>query len=338
MQISRPKTLGTINEIGWKRIFCPILCLFYCLLIFPAIVFSEEQPQNDNKATTTTSSDTSNVTQPDKSDKKADPKPKTVSIKAGPNGKVTWWTGKNLGKVHGGGIVKYEDVTLIADDIWADMDAEVIEASGNVSLQSKDQILMAKHLIFDLKTKKGILKDGLSMDTPWFYYGKSMSRLSEKNSLIEGGMMTSCSLDYPHYSFEASSIVIHLEKELVAKNVVFRVGGVPLMYLPVYRRSLEKDKRAKFIFKIGSNTFDGYYVYNIVPIRWKLINGSVFFNLTSRRGTSGGTKFTYDADRMKMREIFLPVPKTHLMQNGKKLKTRWTKYKSALRVNLTRYG
>ena len=69
MQISRSKTLGTINEGGWKRIFCPILCLFYCLLIFPAIVFSEEQPQNDNKATTTTSSDTSNVTQSNKSDK-----------------------------------------------------------------------------------------------------------------------------------------------------------------------------------------------------------------------------------------------------------------------------
>ena len=318
MQISRPKTLGTINEIGWKRIFCPILCLFYCLLIFPAIVFSEEQPQNDNKSTTTTSSDTSNVTQSNKSNKSdktnlvppsnGKPKPKTISIKAS-KGKVSWWTEKNLGKAHGGAIVKYEDVTLIADDIWADMDAEVIEASGNVSLQSKDQILMAKHLIFDLKTKKGVLKDGLSIDTPWFYYGKSMSRLSEKDSLIEGGMMTSCSLDHPHYSFEASSIVIHLGKDLVAKNVVFRVGGVPLMYLPVYRRSLEKDKRAKFIFKIGSNTFDGYYVYNIVPIRWKLINGSVFFNLTSRRGTSGGTKFNYDADRMRMREIFLPVPK-----------------------------
>jgi len=304
MKILSLKIFGTISKSAQRYIFCSILCLFYFLtIIFPLTVFSEETSQDADNTVTATNPDV--TTQ----EKKEEPKSKTVSIKAGPNGKVSWWVDKNLGKAHGGAIVKYEDVTLIADNIWADMDSEVIEASGNVTMQSKDQILMANFMIFDLKTKKGILKEGLSIDTPWFYYGKSMTRLTQKDSLIEGGLMTSCALDHPHYSFEASSIVIHLDKELVAKNVVFRVGGVPLMYLPIYRRSLEKDKRAKFIFKLGSNTFEGYYVYNIVPIRWKLINGSAFINLTSRRGTTFGTEFRYDADRMRIREIFLPVPK-----------------------------
>ncbi|HGE71208.1 TPA: hypothetical protein ENX78_10260, partial [Candidatus Poribacteria bacterium] len=304
MRILSLKIFGTISKSAQRYIFCSILCLFYFLtIIFPLTVFSEETSQDADNTVTATNPDV--TTQ----EKKEEPKSKTVSIKAGPNGKVSWWVDKNLGKAHGGAIVKYEDVTLIADNIWADMDSEVIEASGNVTMQSKDQVLMANFMIFDLKTKKGILKEGLSIDTPWFYYGKSMTRLTQKDSLIEGGLMTSCALDHPHYSFEASSIVIHLDKELVAKNVVFRVGGVPLMYLPIYRRSLEKDKRAKFIFKLGSNTFEGYYVYNIVPIRWKLINGSAFINLTSRRGTTFGTEFRYDADRMRIREIFLPVPK-----------------------------
>ena len=277
--------------------FLPLILTFY--FTFPVIVLPDEsasQPTT-NEANSTTPS----TTQPGE-------KVRTVSIKAGPGGKVVWFFDQNLGKANGNAVVKYEDVTLIADNVWADMDAEIIEASGNVSLQTKDQTLMAKHLLFDLKNKKGELQDGMSVDTPWYYYGRSMYRISQKDSLIEKGLMTSCSLDHPHYSFEASSIVIHLEKELVAKNVVFKIGGVPLMYLPVYRRSLEKDKRARFVFKIGSNTFEGYYIKNILPIHWQMFDGSMALNLTSRRGTKGEIKSRYDADRVRLKEIFLPVP------------------------------
>jgi len=172
-----------------------------------------------------------------------------------------------------------------------------------------DQIITANHMLFDLKNKKGIMKDGVSFDDPWYHAGEEMNRFNAEESFIENGSMTSCSLDHPHYVFEASKIVIRLKKELIAKHVVFKIGGIPLLYLPIYRRSLEPDKRARFVFKIGSNTFEGYYVKNILPIRWRMIDGSVFFNYTSRRGKKSGLEFDYDADRIKLREIFLPVPK-----------------------------
>ena len=244
----------------------------------------------------------------------SDPEPhqaeqgRTVSISAGPDGKVTWLFGRNLGTAHGNAVVKYDDIVLKADHIWADLDVEVIEAQGNVNLEMKDQTITARHMLFDLKSKKGIMKDGLSFDNPWYNSGEEMSRLTAEDSLIEKGVMTSCSLSHPHYSFDASQIVVHLKKELVAKHVVFKVGGIPLLYLPLYRRSLEEEKPSRFIFKIGSNTFEGYYVKNIVPVRWRMINGSVFFNYTTRRGRNSGIEFDYDADKIKLREIFLPVP------------------------------
>jgi len=299
------------NAIGadYKRIlsfllrFLPFILLFY--FAFPIIALPEEQNQVSQPTSSEMNPVKPSTNQTDNTDQK---KNKTVSIKAGPGGKVVWFFDQNLGKAYGSAIVKYEDVTLTADKVWADMDAEIIEAEGNVILQTKDQTLMAKHILFDLKNKKGVLKDGMSVDTPWYYYGKSMYRLSKNDSLIEKGMMTSCSLDHPHYSFEASSIVIHLGKELVAKNIIFKIGGVPLMYLPVYRRSLEKNKRASFVFKIGSNSFEGYYIKNILPIRWRMFNGSLSLNITSRRGMNGGIDSDYNADRVRLKEIFLPVP------------------------------
>jgi parvulin-like peptidyl-prolyl isomerase len=276
-----------------------VLCL---LLAVSANVFPAEEDQSEG---------TSPLSKPQSLDGDSDSqqgKPgRTVSISTGPDGKVTWFFGKDLGTAHGDAVVEYEDVILKADHVWADLAAEVIEAQGNVKLEMKDQTITAEHMLFDLKDKKGMMKDGLSFDNPWYHSGKEMSRLNDEDSLIEKGAMTSCSLDHPHYFFEASQIVIHLKKELVAKHVVFKIGGIPLLYLPVYRRSLEEEKRSRFIFKIGSNTFEGYYVKNILPVRWRMIDGSVFFNYTSRRGRNGGVEFDYDADKMRLREIFLPV-------------------------------
>ncbi len=302
-----------------------MLIIHILLVVSLTLTISFDALSDDQETSATSTTETSINSTADKTTAEEETEKKsrrTVSINAGPGGKVVWLFDKNMGKAYGNAIVKYDDVTLIADQIWADMDAEIVEAAGHVTLQTKDQTLMANHMLFDLKNKKGKLTDGLSLDEPWYYFGGNMSRINEKDSFIEKGSMTSCSLDHPHYSFEASGIVIHLEDELVAKHVIFRVGGVPVMYLPIYRRSLERDKRAKFIFKVGSNTFEGYYVKNILPIRWRMLDGNLNFNITSRRGMYGGFDFDYDADRVSIREIFIPVPEDASSQDWQKVRNQ----------------
>ncbi|MBM3283343.1 hypothetical protein FJY90_03745, partial [Candidatus Gottesmanbacteria bacterium] len=279
--------------------------LFILFFILSFITSKEALPADENN----NNSDPQNAIPSLPDSGKKDKSYKTVTINAGPNGKVIFFTGKNLGIAHGNAVVKYEDVILKADHVWADLDKEVLEAEGNVRLETKDQNVTAKHLLFDLKNKKGLIIDGVSFDDPWYNSGKEMTRFDAQNYFIRHGGMTSCSLEHPHYSFEASQIVIHLKKEIIAKHVILKIGGVPLMYLPVYRRSLEEDKPARFIFRIGSNTFEGYYVKNALPIRWRMLDGSLFFDYTTRRGNRGGTEFDYDANKLKLREIFIPVPK-----------------------------
>lgn len=266
-----------------------VLCVLSLIFISPINAFPAEEEQN--------------TSDPDQTKQY-----RKVSITTGPDGKVSWFLGKNIGIAHGDAVVEYDDIILKADHIWANLDTELIEAEGNVNLEMDEQVITADHMIFDLRKKKGIMQDGVSYDDPWFHAGEEMSRLGEDDSLIENGSMTSCSLNHPHYVFEASSIVIHLKKELIAKHVVFKIGGIPLLYFPIYRRSLEPEKPSRFIFKIGSNSFEGYYVKNILPVRWRMIDGSVFLNFTSRRGKSAGTQLDYDADKIRLREIFLPIP------------------------------
>ncbi len=285
----RLKTQNPGLKITLPHILCLVFCVLSLLFTFSTSIFPAEEEQSD-------------------SDSEQTKKYRTISITTGPGGKVTWFFDKNIGMAHGDAIVEYDDIILKADHIWANMETELVEAQGNIKLKMGDQLITADHMLFDLRKKKGIMKDGVSFDDPWYHSGEEMHRYSEEGTLIEHGGMTSCSLDPPHYSFEASQIVIHLKKELIAKHVVLKMGGIPLLYFPIYRRSLEPEKRSRFIFKIGSNSFEGYYVKNILPIRWRMINGSTFFNYTTRRGKTIGTDLKYDADKIKLREIFLPVP------------------------------
>ena len=112
-------------------------CGIFCLLLFALSTnaFPAEESQDDPDSQQVDSG-------------------RTVSISTGSGGKVTWLLGKNLGTAHGDAVVEYEDVTLKADHIWADLDAEVVEAQGNVRMEMKDQTITADHMLFDLKSKK----------------------------------------------------------------------------------------------------------------------------------------------------------------------------------------
>ncbi|MDQ1317479.1 MAG: hypothetical protein QG588_1131, partial [Candidatus Poribacteria bacterium] len=83
--------------------FLPLILLFY--FVFPIIALSEEQSQTSQPTSTEANSVKPSETQPSVIDQK---KTRTVSIKAGPGGKVVWFFDQNLGKAYGSAIVKYE--------------------------------------------------------------------------------------------------------------------------------------------------------------------------------------------------------------------------------------
>ena len=61
----------------------------------------------------------------------------------------------NFVQIHGDALVKFEDVILRADHIWADFDENLLRASGNVHLKVGDEETYSDELVFNLETKKG---------------------------------------------------------------------------------------------------------------------------------------------------------------------------------------
>jgi len=216
----------------------------------------------------------------------------------------------NFVQIHGNGLIKYEDVVLYAEHIWADFNENLMRAAGNVRLIIGNEETHANELIFNLETKKGIVREGFTYNAPWYYRGSEIFKVDEKESYIRGGSLTTCPLKYPHFYFSASQIIVKIDQELIAKNIVLRVGGVPLFYFPVYRRDLRKNKVAKVIVKLGTDSYQGPFLSVILPLsRQRRYDGALSFDYSARRGKGEGFDGKYRVNDVKFQEIFIPVPR-----------------------------
>ena len=214
---------------------------------------------------------------------------------------------KNLVEIHGQALVKTEEIVLRSDHIWADFDKNMVKAYGNVKLVVGDEETFSNELVYNMTTKEGIVHEGFTYSEPWYYRGKEIFKIGENESYIRGGSITSSPLKYPHYDFLASKIIVKTNKELIAKHVILRIGGFPLFYFPAYRRDLRKDKQAKIIFRLGTDSYQGPFMSIELPIsRRRRLNGSIMFDQSSRRGRGGGTDGGYRVNDVGFDEIFIP--------------------------------
>ena len=245
----------------------------------------------------------------------------------------------NFIQIHGNALIKSEDVVLYADHVWADFNDNIMRASGNVRLLVGNEETFSDELIFDLETKKGIARDGFTYDDPWYFGGAEIFKIEDDESYIRGGRLTTCSLKHPHFYFSASQIIVKINKELIAKNIVLNVGGVPLFYFPLIRRDLRKeDKIAKIIVKLGNASYQGPFLHVILPIfRRHRYSAELMFEQSTRRGRLGGTQAKYRVNDVKFQELFVPIPTESTPGQRAQLKEKADELSDRLRGEYDRY-
>ncbi len=216
----------------------------------------------------------------------------------------------NLIQIHGNGLIKYDEVVLYADHIWADFEENVMRAAGNVHLIVGSEETFANELMYNLETKEGIIREGFTFSDPWYYRGNEIFKVEDDESYIRGGALTTCSLKHPHYYFSASQIIVKINRELIAKNIVLKVGGIPLFYFPAYRRDLrQEDKIAKIIVKVGTDSYQGVFLSVILPLARRFrYDGALLFDHSARRGSGVGLDGKYRVNDVKFQEIIVPLP------------------------------
>jgi LPS-assembly protein len=175
------------------------------------------------------------------------------------------------GKWHARGPVdlRVGDLRIQADqaDVFEDTlpDGTVhrrLVAEGNVVFIRGEERLAGDRVEMD-DSGHGFFDNAVGFVEPGvFVEGRRIERVDDRTYKVQGGTFSACSQPSPRWAFTASSATIHVDDKVTATNAVFKVKGVPALYLPYVYYPISRDGRTTgFLFPhFGYSSTRGFTV------------------------------------------------------------------------------
>ena len=187
-------------------------------------------------------------------------------------------------------------------------------ATGNVVFTNSEGRIAAERAEFDVGAgtgtfyqASGILSLGAMADRAQFggqepdvyFYGNTIEKLNSRSYRLTRGGFTTCVQPTPRWEVTSDSVVINLGDYAVARNILLRIKGVPLMYLPILYYPIQEDDRATgfLLPTYGSSTLRGQAVSN--AFFWAISrsqDATFFHDWFTRTGQGVGAEYRYVAN------------------------------------------
>lgn len=171
-------------------------------------------------------------------------------------------TGKTTAE--GDVVIKYKDKTVWGDLAIYNKETGDGEIEGNARFKDPRSDIKGSRAEFNSITGVGAVYEASgSFDDFYRFSGKKAERLAEDHYHVVDGSVTTCSLDKPHWRVDSGDADITLEDYALLKNVVFRAGGVPIMYLPYFIVPTKTKRATGFLTPgLGYSERDGVQIEN----------------------------------------------------------------------------
>ena len=98
--------------------------------------------------------------------------------------------------------------------------------------ESRDPMI-GDEMTYNLKTKKGKIKQGKTKADDGYYTGDQIRNQSKKSFFIENSTYTTCDLDTAHFHFESSKMKIIQNDIVVAKPIILHISQIPILGIPL---------------------------------------------------------------------------------------------------------
>lgn len=156
--------------------------------------------------------------------------------------------------------VATDQYTLHADEIDYNADSGEVVASGHVELSggAEDLLIQATRAEYNLTTQNGKFYDVLgtagmkyrggpravlTTTNPFTFRGKLVEKLGKRHYLLHDGMVTSCMLPNPKWSFHSGRVDFTLGGTAKIYHSTFRLRDIPVLYLPFAEHPAEQEGR-----------------------------------------------------------------------------------------------
>jgi len=189
--------------------------------------------------------------------------------------------------------IDYEDVKLTCKQVTVYLDTREAIAEGDVKITQKDMYLTGDRINYNFDKRTGRAIDAYVNYVPFYGKSQDVQKVSDNQTNIERGYITTCDLDKPHYRIQARQVKIYTEDKVIAKHILFFVGSVPILYLPYYVQPL-KDYSTGITTMAGHDSDWGYYALNSLKFDYgDLFKGRWRLDYRTKNGIAAGVDDNY---------------------------------------------
>ncbi|MEK6683119.1 MAG: LPS assembly protein LptD [Nitrospirota bacterium] len=210
-------------------------------------------------------------------------------------------------------------VRLSADRLTLDNRSGLARASGHAVLRDADDVLSSDQLDYNLRTQSGTAVPGRLFVKKENYYldAARMDKTGEDHYELKAWSITSCDTDEggsPVWRFRGRTARADLGRHLVARDVVFYIKDIPVMYTPYLIFPMKTTRQSGFLIpRLGYGTLDGLRVnpeffWAIGPSQ----DATLSLDYRSIRGTGAGLEYRYKLSRGSEGQLHTTVFDDHI--------------------------
>jgi LPS-assembly protein len=193
--------------------------------------------------------------------------------------------------------VVQDGASLLADSvIYRRLSGEAL-AEGGILLEKGGDTVKGDRLSLNMISRQGEILNGelFVKKSNFRLRGKRLEKTGDEQYHVERASFTTCDGDKPSWRFDARDLVVTLDEFATARDAVFYVGDIPLLYTPYLIFPVKTDRQSGLLLpRIGQSSKKGFYIDQ--PYYWAITpSQDVTFDLDleSSRGVGGGVDYRY---------------------------------------------
>lgn len=193
------------------------------------------------------------------------------------------------GNVH----IAYQDSSLKADKVWINTSTQDIYASGNVQVEREGDTWRGDYVQGNLRQKSLSFNEHYTIVDDWHISGSGASRMADGRVVVNDATISPCN---QLMKLRTGQIIYHPDGRFKAHNVQYRLGGVPVFYLPLIWGDLDNDYRG-LEFRAGFESDNGAMLR--LAKRWRIAPGltnKAGIHYYSKRGIGGDNRLNWKTE------------------------------------------
>ena len=190
--------------------------------------------------------------------------------------------------------ITYLSSSLKADKVWINTETQDVYASGNVVVDREGDTWKGDYVQGNLKEQSLSFNEHYTVVDDWHISGSGASRMADGRLIVNDATISPCN---QVMRLQTGKVLYHPDGRFRANNVVYKIGGVPVFYVPVIWGDLDNDYRG-LEFRAGYESDNGG-MFRLAK-RWRMtpdVTNKLGVNYYTNRGFGIDNKLVVKHDK-----------------------------------------